>query len=86
MQTALIVRGTLKDGRTIELDEPVNDLHGPVEVSLRALEPAKGTPLYEAASPADLEKLLDELALDDPNLPILTAEALRRESLYEEKV
>jgi len=87
MQTAFIVRGNLKDPKTIELEEAVTDLHGSVEVSLRSLEPTKGAPpLYETASPEELEEVLDELALDDPNLPILPAEALRRESLYEEKV
>ena len=81
MQTAFIVRGNLKDPKTIELEEAVTDLHGSVEVSLRSLEPTKGVPLYDTASPEELEEVLDELALDDPNLPILPAEALRRESL-----
>ncbi len=39
MQRAIIVRGTLADPQHIELDEPVTELHGPVEVVLRTAAP-----------------------------------------------
>lgn len=46
MAHAIKVRGRLSDPRHIELDEPVNDLTGPVEVVVQAPEspgPAAGT-------------------------------------------
>jgi hypothetical protein len=89
MQTAFVVRGKLKDPKTIELDEPVGHVQGPVEVTLRPIETeeAQTVPLYESLSPEEFTKYLhDRIASHDPNLPILPAEALRRESMYEEKV
>jgi len=35
MQRAIIIRGHLKDSRNIVLDEPVDELRGDVEVTLR---------------------------------------------------
>ncbi len=35
MEKAIVVRGKLTDARHIELDEPVNELDGPVDVVLR---------------------------------------------------
>jgi hypothetical protein len=39
MQRALVVRGRLKDGKTIVLDEPVEGVEVEVEVVLRELAP-----------------------------------------------
>ena len=85
METAFVVRGTLKDPKTVELDEPVEQVQGAVEVTLRSVEAPRTVPLYESLRPEELRKALRELAIDDPDLPILPDEALRRESLYEEK-
>ncbi len=35
MQRAIIVRGRLADSRHIELDEPVDEMQGDVEITLR---------------------------------------------------
>jgi hypothetical protein len=42
MERAIVVRGKLSDPRHIELDEPVMDLRGPVEVVVRPLPAAQG--------------------------------------------
>jgi hypothetical protein len=86
MQTALIVRGTLKDAKTIELDEPISQVQGPVEVTLRPIE-AKDAPLFETLSPEEWKKMFHAwLDSHDPNLPVLSDEALRRESIYEDRL
>jgi len=43
MERAIIIRGRLADSRHIELDEPVDELEGDVEITLR--------PVTEAARP-----------------------------------
>jgi len=43
MERAIVVRGRLADSRHVELDEPVTEMKGPVEVVLRPLpERAEG--------------------------------------------
>ncbi len=37
MQRAIILRGRLADSRHIELDEPVEEMHGRVEITLRSV-------------------------------------------------
>ncbi len=45
MKRAVVVRGNLSDPSHIELDEPVPDIRGPVEVTVRPIqEPALGSP------------------------------------------
>lgn len=39
MNRTVIVSGKLSDSRHVELDEPVTDLEGPVEVVLRRIVP-----------------------------------------------
>jgi hypothetical protein len=86
MQTAFIVRGNLKDTRTVELEEPVHDLQGPVEVTLRPLDSAQEKPLCETLSPEEWKKMFHAwIESHDPNLPILPDEALRREAMYEDR-
>jgi len=86
MQTARVLRGTVKDEKTIELDEPVRDMQGPVEVTVRPVAPSKQAPLCETLSPADWKKMFHAwLDSHDPNLPVLPDEALRRESIYEDR-
>jgi len=43
MQRAIVIRGRLADSRHIELDEPVDDMPGDVEITLR--------PVVETARP-----------------------------------
>ncbi|HVO24766.1 MAG TPA: hypothetical protein VMW56_14180 [Candidatus Margulisiibacteriota bacterium] len=87
MQTALVIRGTLKDAKTIELDEPVDQLEGPVEVTLRPIEAERKVPLYESLSAEEwITQFHEWLDAHDPNLPVLPAEALRRENIYEDRL
>lgn len=37
MSEPIVVRGTLRDPSHIELEEPVPNIHGPVEVTLRSI-------------------------------------------------
>lgn len=37
MKRAIVVRGRFSDARHIELEEPVRELKGPVEVAIRAV-------------------------------------------------
>lgn len=87
MQTALIIRGTLKNARTIELDEPVAQVEGPVEVMLRPIEAERKPPLYESLSAEEwIRQFHTWLDAHDPNLPVLPDAALRRESIYEDRL
>lgn len=50
MQRAIVVNGRLINPRTVELDEPVSELTGDVEVVLRAVagdQTAKGETVFE---------------------------------------
>jgi len=40
MERAVVVRGKLTDARHIELDEPVTEIEGPVDIVLRAVPSA----------------------------------------------
>ncbi len=42
MQRAIVLRGRLSDPRHIELDEPVEEMHGRVEVTLRPVAREEG--------------------------------------------
>jgi hypothetical protein len=85
MQTAFIVRGTLKDPKTIELEEPVPDLQGPVEVTLRPLDSTQAKPLCETLSPEEWKKMFHAwIDSHDRTVPIPSAESLRREGIYED--
>jgi len=87
MQTAVIIRGTLKDAKTIELDEPVDQVEGPVEVTLRPIATARKQSLYESLSAEEwIQQFHAWLDAHDPNLPVLPEAALRRESIYEDRL
>jgi hypothetical protein len=75
----------VKDERTIELDEPVRDMQGPVEVTVRPLGSSRHAPPLCETLPAEEWKNVFHAWLDshDPELPVLPDEALRRESIYE---
>lgn len=57
METALIVRGRLSNSRTIELDEPVSDIDGEVEVVLRRVT---------APTEANVTDIFDLIAASTP--------------------
>ena len=86
MQTARVLRGPVKDETTIELDEPVRDMRGPVEVTVRPRDASRQAPLCESLSAAEWPKMFQAwLDSHDPNLPVLSDEAPRRESIYEDR-
>ena len=66
MAHARKVRGRLSDPRHIELDEPVNDLVGAVEVTVRpAPSPADGAPRALIGLCADLGRAPSAAEIDD---------------------
>lgn len=84
MGRSVIVRGQLRDATHVELEEPVGDLRGPVEVTLRPLTTGLG--VVTPVPPTEWAAAFDSwTASHDPSLPVLPAEALRRESLYEDR-
>ena len=52
MERAVIVKGRVTDSRHIELDEPVEEITGEVEVTVRSVEPMR------EAEPTDVEALV----------------------------
>jgi len=86
MQTAFVIRGKLKDSKTIELDEPMRGIQGPVEVTVRPVVSSERAPLCETLPPDEWKKMFHAwLESHDPNVPVLPDEALRRESIYEDR-
>jgi hypothetical protein len=84
---AFTVRGNLKDPKHIELEEPVPDVQGPVEVTVRPIEGEQKVPLFESLSAEEwINQFHEWLDSHDPNLPVLPDEALRRESIYDDRL
>jgi hypothetical protein len=84
MEYGIVVQGSLRDPRHIELDEPVTELHGMVEVILRPARPAPSPPAvaeqgWEAAFDAWVEG-------HDRSVPLPRPESLHREALYEDRL
>jgi hypothetical protein len=87
MKTALVIRGKVKNARTIELDEPVDQVTGAVEVIVRPLDAEREAPLYESLGAEEwIAQFHAWLDSHDPNLPVLPDDALRREGIYEDRV
>jgi hypothetical protein len=83
----VVVRGKMKDERTIELDEPVRNVEAEVEVIVRPLGPAKPAPLCETLSPEEWKKVFHAwIDSHDRTVPIPSAESLRREGIYEDRL
>jgi hypothetical protein len=59
-ERSVIVRGRLTDSSHIELDEPVSDIHGAVEVAVRPIEE------HAAGSPAAILKVMRGLPILEP--------------------
>jgi len=86
MDRAIIVRGNLSDPKHIELDEPVTEVQGPVEVVVRAVPSAIGAPLYRSATPEVWKRAFHTwVEGHDRSLPLPAPESLRREALYDER-
>jgi hypothetical protein len=74
MGYGIVVRGRLSDPRYVELDEPVTDLRGEVEVILHP--PHRSRPLPRRGR-----------RLSTPgSVPLPRPESLRREGIYEERL
>lgn len=87
MKVAFVVRGRLTASNHIELEEPVQDIEGPVEVTVRPLGHSKGEPLYERASATEWRTAFHAwIESHDRTVPIPPAESLRRERIYEDRV
>jgi hypothetical protein len=83
MEYSIVVQGSLSDPRHIELDEPVTELHGVVEVILR---PARA-PASPPASAEAWETAFDTwVAGHDRSVPLPQPESLHREALYEDRL
>lgn len=86
MDRAIIVRGNLSDPKHIELDEPVTEVQGPVEVVLRAVPGLSDVPLYRSATPEAWRRAFHAwVDAHDRSLPLPAPESLRREALYDER-
>lgn len=71
MNRTIVVSGRLSDSRHVELDEPVTEIEGPVEVVLR---PATEKPTGTAGSPVAVLNALRAL----PNLEAGDVDELER--------
>ena len=86
MQRAFIVRGNLSDPSHIELDEPVSDIRGPVEVTVRPIREGEQASLFESSTQEDWEREFHAwIQAHDRTTPVPAAESLRREALYEDR-
>jgi hypothetical protein len=87
MKVAFVVRGNLKTPKHIELEEPVRDLKGPVEVTVRPLGSSAPAPLSETLSPEEWKKMFHSwIDSHDRTVPIPSTESLRREGIYEDRL
>ena len=80
------LRGTVTNERTIELDEPIQGLHGPVELTVQPITTDQHAALSETLSPHEWRKMFHAwLDSHDPDLPVLSEAALRRDGIYEDR-
>lgn len=87
MEREFVVRGILSDPTHIELDEPIPDLQGPVEVTVRRAAETLPTPFYKSASREAWEAAFDAwVEGHDRATPLPTPESLRRESMYGDRL
>ncbi|MBI3302949.1 MAG: hypothetical protein HYZ72_12860 [Deltaproteobacteria bacterium] len=83
MERIIVVRGTLNDPTHIELDEPVTELHGPVEVVVRRAAETSLSFLQQGTSHEAWEAAFDAwVEGHDRSVPLPTPESLRREGIY----
>jgi len=86
MGQTIVVFGNLNDPRHIELDEPVSDIRGPVEVAIRAKQESAPVPLFESSTVKQWELEFHAwIEGHDRTMPVPSAESLRREALYDDR-
>ena len=86
MERTVVVQGNLRDPSHIELDEPVSDIHGRVQVTVRPLEEQPRVPLFESATEEEWRREFHAwVQSHDRTAPIPSAESLRREAMYEDR-
>ncbi len=86
MDRALVVRGNLSDPSHIELDEPLSDIRGPVEVTVRPIPNEERTSLFESSTQEEWEREFHGwIRGQDRTTPIPSWESLRRDALYDDR-
>ena len=86
MERAIVVRGMLSDPTHIELDEPVTELQGPVEVVVRRVAEARPARIPQGPDFTAWETAFDAwVEGHDRTVPIPSPASLRRESIYEDR-
>ena len=86
MGQTVVVHGDLNDPRLIELDEPVSDIRGPVEVAIRPIEESRPVSFFESSTIEEWEREFHAwIDRHDRTIPVPSAESLRREALYEDR-
>lgn len=84
MERAIIVRGKMSDPRHIELDEPVTEVQGTVEVVVRPLPVSLR---HRSARREAWEEAFDAwVDGHDRSLPLIAPEFLRREAIHGERM
>jgi len=86
MERAFVVRGNLSDPSHIELDEPMSDIRGPVEVTVRPVTKGAQTSLFESSTQDEWEREFHGwIQGHDRTTPIPAAKALSRQALYDDR-
>ena len=86
MERTVVVQGNLRDPSHIELDEPLSDIHGRVQVTVRPIEGPARVPLFESATQEEWQREFHAwIQAHDRTVPIPSAESLRREAMYEDR-
>jgi hypothetical protein len=86
MGQTVVVHGNLNDPRHIELDEPVFDIRGPVEVAIRSIAESAPVPFFESSTVEEWEREFHAWIDGHDRTPAVpSAESLRREALYEDR-
>jgi hypothetical protein len=86
MGQTVVVHGNLNDPRHIELDEPVSDIRGPVEVAIRSIAESAPVPFFESSTVEEWEREFHAwIDGHDRTTPVPSDESLRREALYEDR-
>lgn len=86
MGHTVVVHGHLNDPRRIELDEPVSEIRGPVEVSIRSITETASMPFFESSTVEEWEREFHAwIDGHDQTTAVPSAESLRREALCEDR-
>ena len=86
MGQTVVVHGNMNDPRHIELDEPVSDIRGHVEVSIRSIPESISQPFFESSTVEEWQREFHAwIDGHDRTTPVPSAESLRREALYEDR-